>query len=81
LLSSANFWCCAAESVLSDIAADLVGPDIKFHSGKLNLHPCLTDDASCGLAIGNLVGNFDPREYSTLNPLTVGIASATASCR
>jgi ectoine hydroxylase len=36
LLSSASFWCFAAESVLSDIAADLVGPDIKFHSGKLN---------------------------------------------
>ena len=31
-----DFWRCAAESVLADIAADLVGPDVKFHSSKLN---------------------------------------------
>jgi len=26
--------------VLADIAADLARTDVKFHSGKLNLHPC-----------------------------------------
>jgi ectoine hydroxylase-related dioxygenase (phytanoyl-CoA dioxygenase family) len=31
-----DFWRFAAESVLTDIAADLVGPDVKFHSSKLN---------------------------------------------
>jgi hypothetical protein len=31
-----DFWRFAAESVLADIAADLVGPDVKFHSSKLN---------------------------------------------
>jgi ectoine hydroxylase len=31
-----DFWRCAAASVLADIAADLVGPDVKFHSSKLN---------------------------------------------
>ncbi len=31
-----EFWRFAAESVLADIAADLVGPDVKFHSSKLN---------------------------------------------
>jgi ectoine hydroxylase-related dioxygenase (phytanoyl-CoA dioxygenase family) len=31
-----DFWGFAAESVLADIAADLVGPDVKFHSSKLN---------------------------------------------
>jgi ectoine hydroxylase len=31
-----DFWRFASESVLADIAADLVGPDVKFHSGKLN---------------------------------------------
>jgi hypothetical protein len=31
-----DFWCFASESVLADIAADLVGPDVKFHSAKLN---------------------------------------------
>ncbi len=31
-----DFWSFAAESVLADIAADLVGPDVKFHSSKLN---------------------------------------------
>jgi phytanoyl-CoA dioxygenase PhyH len=31
-----DFWRFAAESVLGDIAADLVGPDVKFHSSKLN---------------------------------------------
>jgi hypothetical protein len=37
LLPSSDFWCFAAESVvLADIAADLVGTDVKFHSGKLN---------------------------------------------
>jgi ectoine hydroxylase len=31
-----DFWCFASQSVLADIAADLVGPDVKFHSSKLN---------------------------------------------
>ena len=31
-----DFWRVASESVLADIAADLVGPDVKFHSSKLN---------------------------------------------
>jgi len=31
-----DFWTFASESVLADIAADLVGPDVKFHSSKLN---------------------------------------------
>lgn len=31
-----EFWRFASESVLADIAADLVGPDVKFHSSKLN---------------------------------------------
>ena len=31
-----DFWRFAADSVLADIAADLVGPDVKFHSSKLN---------------------------------------------
>lgn len=32
----ADFWRFASQSVLADIAADLVGPDVKFHSSKLN---------------------------------------------
>jgi ectoine hydroxylase len=31
-----DFWRIAAEAPLADIAADLVGPDVKFHSSKLN---------------------------------------------
>ena len=31
-----DFWGFASESVFADIAADLVGPDVKFHSSKLN---------------------------------------------
>lgn len=31
-----DFWSFASQSVLADIAADLVGPDVKFHSSKLN---------------------------------------------
>jgi ectoine hydroxylase len=31
-----DFWRFASESVLADIAADLLGPDVKFHSSKLN---------------------------------------------
>ena len=31
-----EYWAYAAESVLADIAADLVGPDVKFHHSKLN---------------------------------------------
>ena len=31
-----DFWRFASESPLADIAADLVGPDVKFHSSKLN---------------------------------------------
>lgn len=31
-----EFWRFAARSVLADIAADLVGPHVKFHSSKLN---------------------------------------------
>lgn len=30
------FWQLASDSVIADVAADLVGPDVKFHSGKLN---------------------------------------------
>jgi len=31
-----DFWRFASQSVMADIAADLVGPDVKFHSSKLN---------------------------------------------
>jgi len=31
-----DFWAFASQSPLADIAADLVGPDVKFHSSKLN---------------------------------------------
>jgi len=31
-----DFWKFASESPLADIAADLVGPNVKFHSSKLN---------------------------------------------
>jgi ectoine hydroxylase-related dioxygenase (phytanoyl-CoA dioxygenase family) len=31
-----DFWRFASESPLADIAANLVGPDVKFHSSKLN---------------------------------------------
>ena len=31
-----EFWEFASESVFADVAADLVGPDVKFHSAKLN---------------------------------------------
>ena len=31
-----DFWRFASESALTDIAVDLVGPDVKFHSAKLN---------------------------------------------
>jgi ectoine hydroxylase-related dioxygenase (phytanoyl-CoA dioxygenase family) len=31
-----DFWRICGESPLADIAADLVGPDVKFHSSKLN---------------------------------------------
>lgn len=31
-----EFWAFASRSPLTDIAADLVGPDVKFHSAKLN---------------------------------------------
>ncbi|MDP6706600.1 MAG: phytanoyl-CoA dioxygenase family protein [Alphaproteobacteria bacterium] len=30
------FWRFAKDSLLADVAADLVGPDVKFHSAKLN---------------------------------------------
>src|ERR1700722_92900 len=31
-----DYWRFACESVIADIAADLVGPDVKFHHSKLN---------------------------------------------
>jgi len=31
-----TYWAFAAESLLADIAADLVGPNVKFHHAKLN---------------------------------------------
>lgn len=30
------FWAYASESILGDIVADLVGPDVKFHHSKIN---------------------------------------------
>ena len=32
-----EYWAFASESVLADIAADLVGPDVKFHHAKFCL--------------------------------------------
>lgn len=32
----AEYWAYASESLLPDIVADLVGPDVKFHHSKLN---------------------------------------------
>jgi len=31
-----EFWTFACDSIFTDVAADLVGPDVKFHSAKLN---------------------------------------------
>lgn len=31
-----DFWTFASEGVFADVAEDLVGPDVKFHSAKLN---------------------------------------------
>lgn len=31
-----EFWTFASESIFTDVAADLVGPHVKFHSAKLN---------------------------------------------
>ncbi len=31
-----DYWALASDSVVTDLAADLVGPDVKFHSAKLN---------------------------------------------
>ena len=31
-----DFWAFASDSPLTDIASDLLGPDVKFHSSKLN---------------------------------------------
>lgn len=31
-----DYWTYARDSILADIAADLVGPDVKFHHSKLN---------------------------------------------
>ena len=31
-----DYWAYASESILADIIADLVGPDVKFHHSKLN---------------------------------------------
>ncbi|MEM7404615.1 MAG: phytanoyl-CoA dioxygenase family protein [Pseudomonadota bacterium] len=31
-----DYWAFAAGSVITELAADLVGPDVKFHSAKLN---------------------------------------------
>ena len=31
-----DFWAFASESVVADVAADLCGPDVKFHHSKLN---------------------------------------------
>lgn len=31
-----EFWEFASDSIFADVAADLVGPDVKFHSAKLN---------------------------------------------
>ena len=31
------YWQVASNSIITDVAADLVGPDVKFHSAKLNV--------------------------------------------
>jgi len=53
---------------VADVAVDLVGPDVKFHRRQAQLHSYLTDDASCGLVNGNLLGNFELWRGSTLPP-------------
>ena len=51
------------KTAVADIAADL-----RRSRRQVPLHPYLTDDGSCGLANGNLVGNFDLWRGSTLPP-------------
>jgi hypothetical protein len=68
--ASANCWGAAPPKSL--LAADLVGSDVKFHSGKPNYIHNLANDASCGLMNSNLEGNFDLwREVLRSNLLTL----------
>jgi hypothetical protein len=39
------YWELACDPLLTDLAADLVGPDVKFHSGKLNCKSAGAGDA------------------------------------
>lgn len=39
------YWELACDPVLTDLVADLVGPDVKFHSGKLNCKSAGAGDA------------------------------------
>ena len=36
VVADERYWAFASESIIGDIVADLVGPDVKFHHSKLN---------------------------------------------
>jgi ectoine hydroxylase len=62
-----DFWRICSESPLADIAADLVGPDVKFHSSKLNYkYP----------GSGEIVGwhqDIPAWPHTNYSPVTLGI--------
>jgi len=60
------YWHAASQSVLADIVADLVGPDVKFHHSKLNFK------ASDGGAEVKWHQDIQFWPHTNYSPLTVG---------
>jgi hypothetical protein len=61
------FWQFMADPVMTDLAADVVGPDVKFHSAKLNVK---SGDGSRGFKWHQDIQGWPHTDYS---PVTIGV--------
>lgn len=61
------FWQFMADPVMTDLAADVVGPDVKFHSAKLNVK---SGEGSRGFKWHQDIQGWPHTDYS---PVTIGV--------
>jgi ectoine hydroxylase len=62
-----EFWSFMADPVMTDLAADVVGPDVKFHHGKLNLK---AGEGSRGFKWHQDIQAWPHTDYS---PVSIGV--------
>src|SRR3954453_16765807 len=62
-----TFWDFMTDPVMTDLAADVVGPDVKFHHAKLNVK---SERGTCGFKWHQDIPAWPHTDYS---PVTIGV--------